>query len=146
MARIDSALLVHCQLALGLTQQQLAGLLGCTKRTVQRWEDRGATLLPSSLEALTRALYPVRPDLAEQVAAASDTTLEKLGIPSVAASGPPMISEPIEAVVRSAAEAMGVTPEVVRPAIATAFAKAREVGLDVQTVATYLQAMVDRST
>jgi len=146
MASIDSVLLIQCQMALGLTQQKLGDLLGHTKRTVQRWEDRGAILLPSALETLVRALYPVRPDLAEQVATAGGTTLEQLGIPSVAASGPPAISEPIEAIVRSAAEAMGVTPEVVRPAIATAFAKARETGLDVQAVATYLQAIVDRST
>jgi transcriptional regulator with XRE-family HTH domain len=146
MASIDSALLVHCQMALGFTQQQLADLLGCTKRTVQRWEDKGATLLPSGIEALAHALYPVRPDLAEQVAAAGDTTLEQIGVPSVAAAGGTPISEPIEAIVRSAAEAIGVTQEVVRPAVATAFAKAREAGLDVQAIATYLQAIVDRST
>jgi transcriptional regulator with XRE-family HTH domain len=146
MAGIDSVLLIHCQMALGLTQQELADLLGCTKRTIQRWQDKGGSLLPSGIETLARALYPVRPDLAEQVAAAGHTTLEQLGIPSVAASGPPAISEPIEAIVRSAAEAMGVAPEVVRPAIATAFAGAREVGLDVQAVATYLQARADRST
>src|SRR5271154_5300149 len=104
MASIDAALLVHCQMALGFTQQHLADLLGCTKRTVQRWEDRGGILLPSGLEALARALYPVRPDLAEQVAAAGDATLDALGIPSVAAAGSTPISEPIEAIVRSAAE------------------------------------------
>src|SRR5580692_9455687 len=119
MAGIDGALLTHCQMALGLTQQELADLLGCTKRTIQRWEDRGTTLLPPALEALARALYPVRPDLAARVAAGGDTTLDKLGIPSAAAAAAPVTSEPIEAIVRSAADAMAVTPEAVRPAIAT---------------------------
>jgi transcriptional regulator with XRE-family HTH domain len=135
MASIDGALLTHCQMALGLTQGELADLLGCTKRTIQRWEDRGASLLAPALEALARALYPVRPDLAAQVATAGRTTLDQLGIPSGAAPGVPAISEPIESMVRSAAEAIGVTPEAVRPAIAAAFARARELGLDVQTVA-----------
>jgi hypothetical protein len=32
-------------MALGLSQKQLADLVGCAKRTIQRWEDRGATLI-----------------------------------------------------------------------------------------------------
>lgn len=62
-----------------------------------------------------------------------------MGIPSVAASGHVAISEPMDSIVRSAAEAIGVTPEAVRPAIAAAFARARELGLDVQTVAERLK-------
>jgi transcriptional regulator with XRE-family HTH domain len=134
-ASIGSPLLMNCRMALGLTQQQFADIFGCTKRTVIRWEERGTVLLAPALEALARAVYPVRPDLAAQVAAAGETTLAQLGIPSVAASGHMAISGPIESIVRAAAEAMGVTPEAVRPAIAAAFARAREVGLDVQTVA-----------
>jgi|HubBroStandDraft_6_1064221.scaffolds.fasta_scaffold156747_1 transcriptional regulator with XRE-family HTH domain len=137
-ASIGSTLLMNCRMALGLTQQQFADIFGCTKRTVIRWEERGTVLLAPALEALARALYPVRPDLAAQVAAAGETTLEQLGIPSAAGSGHMAIFEPIEpieSIVRAAADAMGVTPEAVRPALAAAFARAREVGLDVQTVA-----------
>jgi hypothetical protein len=43
--------------------------------------------------------------------------------------------DPIDSVVRAAADVMGVTPDAIRPAIAAAFARASEAGLDVQAVA-----------
>jgi transcriptional regulator with XRE-family HTH domain len=122
-------------MALGLTQEGFGDLFGCTKRTVQRWEEGGTTLVPSEIEALARLLLPVRPDLAAQIAASDDTTLDPLGIVSAGAASPIATSDPTDSVVRAAAEVMGVTPDAIRPAIAAAFARAREVGVDVQTVA-----------
>jgi hypothetical protein len=45
------------------------------------------------------------------------------------------MSDPIDSVVRAAADVMGVTPDAIRPAIAAAFARALEAGLDVEAVA-----------
>jgi transcriptional regulator with XRE-family HTH domain len=135
MAGAPDILLIHSRMALGLTQQEFGDILGRTKRTVQRWEDRGTTLIPSEVEALARALLPVRPDLAAQIAASADTTLDRLGIVPAGAASPMATSDPTDSVVRAAADAMGVTPDAIRPAIAAAFVRAREVGLDVQTVA-----------
>jgi DNA-binding transcriptional regulator YiaG len=133
MAGLTSTFVVECRIALGLTQNEFGNILGRTKRTIQRWEDRGPLLIPQEVEALARALHPVRPDLAEKVAVATGTTLHALGIRPTA--GLSADTDPIESVVRAAAEAMGVSGEAIRPAIAAAFARAHAVGLDVQTVA-----------
>jgi hypothetical protein len=92
-------------------------------------------LIPSEVAALARVLLPVRPDLAAQIAAAADTTLDRLGIVPIEAASPTAASDPADSVVRAAADVMGVSPDAIRPAVAAAFVRAREVGLDVQTVA-----------
>jgi DNA-binding XRE family transcriptional regulator len=136
MAAASNVLMIECRMALGLTQEQLGNLVGRTKRTVQRWEDRGALLVAEEAEALAHALHPVRPDLAAQIAAIGHTTLEQLGLAAQADGESPVTThDPVELVVRAAAEAMGVTPDTVRPAVAAAFVRAREAGLDVRTVA-----------
>ena len=135
MTGASDSLLIQCRMAMGLTQQEFGEIVGLTKRTIQRWEERGASLIPSEVEALARALHPVRPDLAAQIAATVDTTLDRLGIVTAGAASPMAMSDPIDSVVHAAADVMGVTPDAIRPAIAAAFVRAREVGLDVQAVA-----------
>jgi transcriptional regulator with XRE-family HTH domain len=135
MTGASDSLLIQCRMAMGLTQQEFGEIVGLTKRTIQRWEERGASLIPSEVEALARALHPVRPDLAAQIAATVDTTLDRLGIVTAGAASPMAMSDPIDSVVHAAAGVMGVTPDAIRPAIAAAFVRAREVGLDVQAVA-----------
>jgi transcriptional regulator with XRE-family HTH domain len=132
MASVSNVLIIQCRMALGLTQDGLGDLLGCTKRSIQRYEDGGASLVPPQIEALARAVYPVQPDLAAQIAASGETTLERLGL---VPPSPSATSESIDAVVRAAADVMGVPPDAIRPAIAVAFAKARDLGLDVAVVA-----------
>ena len=135
MAGATNVLIIECRMALGLTQEEMGKLVGCTKRTVQRWEDRGALLVAPEVEALVRALHPVRPDLATQIAAIDGRTPDQIGLstPAGRTSGAPK-SDPIDAVVVAAAEAIGVTAEAVRPAVAAAFARAEDEGLDVKTV------------
>ncbi len=121
-------------MALALSQQQFGDIIGRTKRTIQRWEERGTSLLPSEVKALARRLHPIRADLAAQLAAAAGTTLDDLGIPSAVSSSSVQTAAPIDRVMDAAASAMGVTREAIRPAVAAAFAKAHEVGLDVPAV------------
>jgi transcriptional regulator with XRE-family HTH domain len=122
-------------MALGLTQEELGDMVGKTKRTVQRWEEGGVTLIPSEVKVFARALRPVRPDLAAQIAATVGTTLDELGIvPAADASRRTAPSDAIDSVVRAAADAMGVSPDAIRPAVAAAFVRARDAGLDVQAV------------
>jgi hypothetical protein len=121
MAGITNTLLIECRMA-RLNQEKFA------------------------IEALALAVYLVRPDLTEQIAMAGDTTLARLGIPRVAGSSHPAISNGIESVVRASGEAMGMAPEAVPAGVAAAFARAVEARLDVETVASYLCAPVARST
>ena len=121
-------------MALGLTQKEFGDIVGKTKRTVQRWEEDGVALIPSEVKAFAQALCPVRPDLAAQMAAAANTTLDELGIVPAAHASRTAPSDAIDSVVRAAAEAMGVSPDAIRPAVAAAFVRARDAGLDVQAV------------
>ena len=134
MANASSSLIVQCRMALGLTQEQFGDMVGKNKRTVQRWEESGTTLIPSEVKAFAQALCPVRPDLAARIAAAIDTTLDELGIVPAADASPTAPSDAIDSVVRAAADAMGVPPDAIRPAVAAAFVCARDAGLDVKAV------------
>jgi hypothetical protein len=119
---------------LDLSQEAFGDILGRSKRTIQRWEDRGTGLVPSEVVALARAPTPVRPDLATQIAASPDSTLEQPGIVPLAAPTTSATSDPIDSIVDAAAEAVGATPDAIRPAVEAAFVRAHELGLDVQTV------------
>jgi hypothetical protein len=127
----SGVLLVLCQQALRLTQQELGELLGCTKRTIQRWQDRG--FAPGALEAetLARALQPLRPDLADQVLQLRRTVALAAGMP------PPVVpatAEVIAGILRAAADAVGTSPEAIRPAIMAALLEADAAGVDVQAL------------
>jgi transcriptional regulator with XRE-family HTH domain len=126
---VDSgALLVQCQLALGLTQEELADLLGKNRRTVQRWQDRGFEPSADQIETLADALRTVRPDLAEQVL--------ELGKAALGATPParPATAEVIDAILRAAADAGGTSPEAIRPALTAALLKAEEAGVEVSAI------------
>lgn len=130
MADVSSRLIVQSRLALHLSQAQFGDLFGKTKRTIQRWEDKGAYLLPSDAEALVRALKPVSPDLAAGVLTATNRETDETGD----AGGGHTISKPVASVLRAAATAMRITPRAARAGVAAAFARAAELGLDVHTV------------
>ncbi len=135
MVTLSAALVIRCRMALRLTQEDFGNILGVTKRTVQRWEERGALLIDSQIEALARAVYPAEPDLAAEVAAARGTTLDRLGVvPSADGTTTPNARDAIDSIVRAAAEAVGLASEAIRPAVAAAFLRAGEVGLDVKSV------------
>jgi|SRR5580658_4353725 hypothetical protein len=128
MAAGSAALLVHCQLALDLTQKELGALLGRDRRTVQRWQETGVDLTPAQARTLADALQPIRPDLAEQV-------LELGRKPPIVGPPPsPATPEVIDAILRAAADAGGTSPEAIRPAVIAAFAKAEDVGVEVRAI------------
>jgi hypothetical protein len=129
-----NVLLMECRMALHLTQKEFGHLFGKSARTVQRWEDHGAILISAEIEALARALIPVRPDLAEQIAAVGKTTLDQLGMAPTADASTMGALDDVDSIVRAAATVLHVTPETMRPAIAEAFRRALELGVDVLTV------------
>ena len=55
-----SALIVHCQEALGLDQQQFAAFMEVDRRTIQRWQDRGFSLLPDKAQKIRPGWKPCR--------------------------------------------------------------------------------------
>jgi hypothetical protein len=140
MAEDISVLLIQTRRALHLSQRELGERLGMVKRTMQRWEARGAILLPSHIRILATALYPENPALAARMAAYGHTSLRELGLevpppallPPVA---PLATSILVDSILCVAADAIGVAPSAIRPALAKAFLRAREVALDVSAVA-----------
>jgi hypothetical protein len=119
MVMVSAALVVQCQVALGMTQAELGELVGRDRRTIQRWQDRGCTLLPQDAQVLADALRPVRPDLAEE--------LLVLAAPAGAAQSPiPATPEVVDAILRAATDAAkGTPPGAIRAAVAAAFAEAK---------------------
>jgi hypothetical protein len=128
MAIDSAALIVKCQMALGITQRQMADMLGKDRRTIQRWQERGCTLLPKDAETLARALRPAHPDLADSVVALGNEMATALGMPRVASP------EVIDEILRAAAQAGSASPESIRPAITAAFLKATQAGVDAKAV------------
>ncbi len=125
----SAALLVHCQLALGLSQQELGDLLGRNRRTIQRWQESGFELMADQAETLANALQPMRPDLAEQVRELASSAMV------VGAT-----AQVIDAILRAAADAGGTSPDAIRPAITAAFLKAEEARVEVGAVVAALTA------
>jgi transcriptional regulator with XRE-family HTH domain len=127
----SAALLVRCQIALGLTQEELGELLGRTKRTIQRWQTSGFEPVADQVETLAHALQPVRPDLAEEVLELGRKAAIVAGVTPPAR---PATAEVIDAILRAAADAGGTSPEAIRPAIAAAFLEAEEMGVEVRAI------------
>ena len=125
--------------ALGTNQQGLAKLLGLSRRTISRWTSRGhSAVIPAHVDTLARAVHAHDPALAARIVAVRGATLADAGIarPEPAPIPPPAPPPPpppylVDVVVCAAAEALDVSPRVVRPALLAAFQRARVVGLDV---------------
>ncbi len=136
MSAESAALLVHCQMALALTQGELGELLGRNKRTIQRWQDSSFDPTAAQAETLARALQPVRPDLAEKVLELGRKAAIAAG---VAPAARPATAEVIDAILRAAADAGGTSPEAIRPAIAAALLKAEETGVELRAIVAALR-------
>ncbi len=144
------------RVALGTTQEGLGAMLGVSRRTAQRWANSGVPA--TSLPDLARVVHPRAPDLAREIATHMGVTLEGLGIapPPAPADLAPQLPAPlplpppprplpdgvVDAVVCAAAEAMSLMPAQVRPGLYAAFARAKEIGLEVDVVERVLRGVL----
>jgi hypothetical protein len=60
--------------------------------------------------------------------------LDRAPWPGVTPPSGPATAEVIDAILRAAADAGGTSPEAIRPAVAAAFLKAEEVGVEVSAI------------
>jgi hypothetical protein len=129
----DSAkLFVHIQVALQLSQKDLGALIGRTKRTIQRWQSKGTSMLTGEeARILADHLGTAHGDLAEQVLA--------LGARHGALLGQTATPQVLEAILGAAALEGDMAPRAVRPLVAAAFEKAAEEGVSVQAVVAALR-------
>jgi hypothetical protein len=137
----SAELFARAQMVLGVTQEGLGRLLGYSRRTIIRYQQRGGLLLPSHVETLARACYAKDRAFAAMIAARHGTTLVQLGIevpappppPATAVTAPTSSPSPRllgDSIVCAAAEAMQATPQAIRPALVAAFERAVALGLD----------------
>lgn len=146
------AVLGDARRALGMTQAQLADLIGSSKRTVQRWETSRAHPYAQDLAKLAGHVHPHDAEVAAELAAAMGQTLESLGLvvpplpapppPPPPPAGPPPMPRhlAVDAVVCVASEALGAVPNAVRGVLLAAFRRARELGLSCEEVEQALDA------
>jgi hypothetical protein len=129
----DSAtLLVHVQVALQLSQKDLGALIGRTKRTIQRWQSKGTSMLTGEeARILADQLGTAHADLAEQVLA--------LGARHGAVLGTTASPQVLEAILVAVALEGYMTPKAARPLVVAAFEKAAEEGVSVQAVVAALR-------
>jgi transcriptional regulator with XRE-family HTH domain len=139
-------LLVEAQHALGGSQTDLGKLVGVSRRTVWRWQ--GGQSSPDGREILTiiGKVHAVNAPLAARLAQAYGETLESLGIvpPPKAIERPIEKPDPladplqrrafVDAVVCAAAEALDVSPRLVRRVLAIAVARARDTGVSLDVL------------
>src|SRR5579863_2064059 len=87
----DMELILEAQRELGLNNNQLASLLGVSKRTVQRWLVAGCGRVPLHLHTLARALLPANAALAHELDGRARATVEEWG--NRHAPLPPLVEE-----------------------------------------------------
>jgi hypothetical protein len=120
---VPARFLVEAEWKLKMSHGQFANLLGVSRRSIIRWESRGAQVLTGSMLKLAVALDAVSPELAAEC-----RTLVSQD-PTVPAS-----DEIVDAILRAAALALGTSPEAVRPGVDAAFRAARSRGVSAQAV------------
>jgi hypothetical protein len=126
-------LLARARIALSCTQVQLADRLGSSRRTGQRWDARQSEPASFQLQDLARAVFPVDPKLAANIAAAGRSSLEALGLVPVLDANA-MARYTVDSIVCAAASATQMVPDAIRPGVLAAFTRARQLGLGVDAV------------
>jgi len=132
---IDKGLDLQVRLALGMNQRQTGEFLGLSTRTIQRWDAGACAAASFHWEKLAKAIFPKDRELALRCAKMAGKTLDELGLVTVAAEplvGPVAPELVIDALVCVAADAVGMLPGAIRPALVAAFTRARQLGITVE--------------
>jgi len=149
-------LLIEAQRLLNLNQEQLANLIGSSRRTVSRWWAHQSWPSNGQLHTIAREIFPLDARLAAAIAHEGGATLEALGLvapaptaaapaPAPQAPGPPprtfppialMVDSILHAAIQVARAQSGAPTEAeaVREVLRAAFSRARGLGLTVEEV------------
>jgi transcriptional regulator with XRE-family HTH domain len=145
-------LIVRARMALGMTQKDLAEMLGVSLRTASRWEGGGSHPDREQVGRLARAVHPKDAVLAGALAGEAGTTLEALGLVVPRSPSPPLPQAPpprafppidlmVDSVILAAADAVAGhadSPLQERSALLdilrAAISRARRLGLTLEEV------------
>lgn len=135
-------MLFRVQSVLRINQKELAGVLECSERTVNRYYGRGGVLTPETYAKLATACHPHDRTLAAHLADRGGHTLESLGLERPAAPAPPPVVAPpvaprpapsashlADSIVCAAAEALDASPRTMRPALRAALERMVALGM-----------------
>jgi hypothetical protein len=138
---------IEAHVKLGLNQRELANVCQISLRTVQRWSSRQSHPSVHDYRHMARAAFPKDLDLATRLATAGGTTLRELGLavppppapaPVVQTFGPAELV--VDTIVCAAAVAVDMKPLEIRPALAAAFHRTRQLGIPIEAVERLLMA------
>jgi hypothetical protein len=120
---VPARFLVEAEWKLKMSHREFADLLEVSRRSIIRWESRGAQVLTPSMLKLAVALDAVSPELAAEcrTLVCQDPTV-------------PASDEIVVAILQAAALTLGTSPDAVRPGVDAAFRAARSRGVSVQAV------------
>ncbi len=133
-----------------VTDHELGQVVGVSRRTIVRRGRHG--LNANEKIALAKAVLPHDRAVSAELAIEAGTSHEALGwLPPpapvvVPPSPPPPDPRLVDGVLCATAEALNLSPGVVRPALLIAMQRMRELGLDLDTVEAALTPAVARST
>jgi len=145
-------LMARAQTALGVSQEKMGKLIGVSRRTIIRYQQRGGILFPGKWETLARACYPRDRALAIVLAARAGATLVDLGLeqpppppappappsPAPEASAPkrpaPLPEHMLDSILCAAASAMQASPQAASPPVFAAFERAVALGMSCEEV------------
>ncbi len=125
------------QKTLRINQRQLAELLQCSERTVNRYYGGGGYISPSTYARLATACHPHDRAVAAHLAERGGQTLESLGLerpaappaPAPAAPPTPAPAHLADSIVCAAAEALDASPRTMRPAVRAALERMVALGM-----------------
>lgn len=136
-------MMYRMQTLLGISQRKLGDLMGVSSRSIIRYYKGGATLLPSTYEALARAVHPKDPSFAAYLATFTGKTLVQMGLERPPAPPPPPLPPPrpmptrehlVDSILCVAADALQTTPRAMRPGVTAALQRMIAVGLTAEEV------------
>jgi len=130
---------------LNVSQKELAERLDVSAKTISRWCARNPVLGAGMVTNLCAVANPTAPSLAIKIATTYGYDLAQLGVTSSAAAklgsnhpeGERLLAD---ALVCAAADVADVSPRVMRPALAAALARARDLGLTIDSALALLTA------
>ncbi len=131
MARPFLTLVYEARRQLAYTNRAFAELTGVSLRTVERHAHNGGIANHIQTRTLVTALHPKDPALAAELAESAGTTLAALGLeaPQTEPDASLVRPEHADSVLVAAANALDLSPEAVRPAVAAAFSRALALGV-----------------
>jgi transcriptional regulator with XRE-family HTH domain len=137
MARPFPVLCAEARRTMHMNQRKFADAVGSSLRTVQRWETSRSSPVPAGVHRIADAVRALDPALAAEI----DTLSPRRAPPPALVSPPASPVQPpltdavrLDALVCAAAEAMGLAPQTLRPALLAAFRRAKATGLTVDAV------------